>query len=394
MQKTVLFVADGSIKNPILHSQGIPLYEVLAGVGYNPIFLTFEKETELEAIKEEFGNLFVKQAKIKFIQVVLTENKLWPAGIQNIIKGLYKIIVMVIKYDVKIIHARSFTPSLISIIVKALFFGKVSVLFDNRGVLIEEEILKGNWQRNSTKVKILSFIEEKIVEYADRIVVVSSFFKKYLVKKYTLLKLEKKISVIQNATKLSSSDIDSKVNSSDEIICVYSGSAAPWQKTDKVFEMFLAAKEESSKIKFKIITYETKLFKELAEEYSSIVEDVEIVSVPSEKVSNELSKCDFGLLIRDDNLVNNVASPLKFAEYLAAGLPVIVSENVGDTGEIISNYKVGVVLRGDDFRDAINEILELLKDKDLPERCRMVAKKEFDIDKTIEKYLNIYEELL
>jgi hypothetical protein len=49
-------------------------------------------------------------------------------------------------------------------------------------------------------------------------------------------------------------------------------------------------------------------------------------------------------LVRDYSNTNRVASPVKFAEYLAAGLRVIISESLGDFSEFVSKNSCGVVL--------------------------------------------------
>jgi hypothetical protein len=44
--------------------------------------------------------------------------------------------------------------------------------------------------------------------------------------------------------------------------------------------------------------------------------------------------------------VNEVASPVKFGEYLASGLPVVMSAGIGDYSELVRRKKVGVILKG------------------------------------------------
>ena len=57
-----------------------------------------------------------------------------------------------------------------------------------------------------------------------------------------------------------------------------------------------------------------------------------------------LSAADFGLLLRENNIVNNVASPTKFAEYLMAGLPVIISNGIGDFSYFVRFKNVGICI--------------------------------------------------
>ena len=54
-----------------------------------------------------------------------------------------------------------------------------------------------------------------------------------------------------------------------------------------------------------------------------------------------LKICDYGLLIREKSITNKVASPVKFAEYLFAGLKIIISPNVGDYSKFVIENNCG-----------------------------------------------------
>jgi len=76
-----------------------------------------------------------------------------------------------------------------------------------------------------------------------------------------------------------------------------------------------------------------------------------VVSCPRKDVTKYLSAADVAILVRKDTIVNRVASPTKFAEYLLCGLPVLVSHNIGDSSDIIKENGLGVVLGDDWVRD-------------------------------------------
>jgi glycosyltransferase involved in cell wall biosynthesis len=57
-----------------------------------------------------------------------------------------------------------------------------------------------------------------------------------------------------------------------------------------------------------------------------------------------LIACDYGILIREKSVTNQVASPVKFAEYLACGLPVIISNELGDYSEFVKLNECGFIL--------------------------------------------------
>jgi hypothetical protein len=57
-------------------------------------------------------------------------------------------------------------------------------------------------------------------------------------------------------------------------------------------------------------------------------ERILIRSVSMEDVNSYLNAADYGLLLRKTDAINHVASPLKFAEYSLAGLPIIMTNAV------------------------------------------------------------------
>ena len=56
-------------------------------------------------------------------------------------------------------------------------------------------------------------------------------------------------------------------------------------------------------------------------------------------VTSYLKLADYGLLIRENTVTNSVASPVKFAEYLNAGLNVIISPVLKDFTEFVKGIR-------------------------------------------------------
>jgi glycosyltransferase involved in cell wall biosynthesis len=111
------------------------------------------------------------------------------------------------------------------------------------------------------------------------------------------------------------------------------------------------------------------------------------------KVKSELINATFGVSLRKPDMVSRVSAPIKFAEYLSAGLPVILHEGIGDTEQIIKKYNVGVIIKKNDYESAISELQELLNDKDVYRRCLRIADKEFNIKTSFQQYQEIYDKL-
>ena len=62
------------------------------------------------------------------------------------------------------------------------------------------------------------------------------------------------------------------------------------------------------------------------------------------EVGKHLNACDYGILIREQSVTNQVAAPTKFAEYLMCGLKVLISEKMGDYSDFTVAHDCGVVV--------------------------------------------------
>ncbi len=82
---------------------------------------------------------------------------------------------------------------------------------------------------------------------------------------------------------------------------------------------------------------------------------------------------DIGLLPRENKVLNHVSSPTKFGEYLASGVPVVLSPNVMDAAQIVHKKGVGCVNNtwSDVSTNMQNFLLSVLNEREMwYKRCR------------------------
>jgi glycosyltransferase involved in cell wall biosynthesis len=65
-----------------------------------------------------------------------------------------------------------------------------------------------------------------------------------------------------------------------------------------------------------------------------------------------LAASDVGFLLRQDNPVNHVASPVKFGEYLASGLAVVTSPKLGDVSRLVVERNLGLLVSPEDIEES------------------------------------------
>jgi len=78
-----------------------------------------------------------------------------------------------------------------------------------------------------------------------------------------------------------------------------------------------------------------------------------------------ISSFDLAIYISDKRVLNeNFRYPYRMLECLACGLPIVMIGNVGELARTIANYKCGIVLDKEDYKEAAKIISEILKDKE------------------------------
>ena len=243
--------------------------------------------------------------------------------------------------------ARNVLAARIALRLKSIL--KLKVCFDGRGAIAAEwneyQVVPLQEWKNS-----IHTWEKSVVLNADFRIAVSEELVKYWNERYgysenkhvvipctlntsfrpEILKQEE----IENARK------KMKFNA-DDIILVYSGSTAGWQSFDLLQGFLQKIINKNKNIKVLFLSEKDKNVDQLKAEFPDKIFQT---FVKHSEVSGILKSCDIGILIREKSVTNQVASPTKFAEYLSAGLPVIISEGIGDYTSFVKQNDCGWVL--------------------------------------------------
>jgi len=130
---------------------------------------------------------------------------------------------------------------------------------------------------------------------------------------------------------------------------VYLGGLSIWQRIDWVLKHFEKIYNTDPEYQLDIITLNTNEGIKLVEsiiQNEKILENISVFSIKDRsKIPQILAEYRFGYLLRDYNIVNNVSSPIKFAEYLSCGVNVIITDAIPHYAELTRKYKCGLVLK-------------------------------------------------
>jgi hypothetical protein len=121
-----------------------------------------------------------------------------------------------------------------------------------------------------------------------------------------------------------------------------------------------------------------------------------IITASHSEMPRLVQESHFGIAIcKQDNLDSLAAAvPTKIGEFLASGRPVVVSDGIGDLDQMLTSTKTGVVVNQSDTLETISsQIRSLLSDSMTPDRCRALAMQHFDMEKSVDRYLEIYDRM-
>lgn len=128
----------------------------------------------------------------------------------------------------------------------------------------------------------------------------------------------------------------------DRFVITYLGSLAWYQQPEATLRLFREIQSVRLNAYFLAITTAPEPLRQLATQVGIVPDSMTILSVSAREVPSLLVASDLGLLLRDDSETNRVASPVKFGEYLAAGVPVVITPRLGDCSQIVREHQLGI----------------------------------------------------
>lgn len=210
-----------------------------------------------------------------------------------------------------------------------LFFDKKKkLILDAHGVVTEE---MKYFDKKKYLSMYFSFIERFVFRRLSFGIFVTTTMSDYFKKKYPKSNFRSLIyHIIPRDLKefdVNSKEIQNKTN--DRINILYSGGVHSWQNIELMMDTISLNQIEN--LHYTILTNDVKYIKE---EISKRGINPNVISVDSREPSElwkDYLKADYGFVLRDDNIVNNVACPTKLIEYLFYGInPIVLTPNIGD----------------------------------------------------------------
>jgi len=250
---------------------------------------------------------------------------------------------------------------------------KVPHVVEVNAPLVEEEAR----YRDLCLAWLARWAERWILRRADRVVVVSEVLAEHVrrlgVRPERVIVLPNGVDPRLFHTDLDGGDVRLRLGLGPRFVVGFSGTLKPWHGVDHLLRAVARARQDEADIELLLIGDgpERENLTTLAR-HLGLAEHTHFVgSVPHDQVGRHLAACDV-LTAPYGPLEQHYFSPLKVAEYLAAGRPVIASA-IGQLGDNLGPEQGVVLVPPGDEQALARALLELATDRDLRDRLAQAA---------------------
>ena len=312
----------------------------------------------------------------------------------------------VVKYKRIVIHIRKRSPAPFEYL-KKIFKTRVKYLIELESDIISEKeyLLEHPYKKDFYK-DLINRTNKKISQIpvqlnkTDYVLTVTEKLRDLLDERYPHIGIKNKSGVIPTGVNIEAVHFSEDVRETmrrdlkiqDRFVFVYTGNAHyTWQNVYRTIEMFQLIKRTVKPNAFIMLLVREQdhwIVQEFIQQLKISEDDYLLWEVPHIDINKYLNAGDMGVLLRHPHLMNEAASPDKFGEYLAAGLPVIATTMAAYSDEIVQN-NYGVILEDmDDDDEVLDKVVPFLKyDNKRRMKISEWAKEKFSTDAYAETYV-------
>lgn len=385
-----LYITFNGLLDPLGQSQVLPYIYDLASAGYKFYLISLEKKQDAKAIKDLKNNLKaygIKWYRLKYFKLFA------PGMIVNIFQSFLLSFYLVVFKKIRLIHCRAYPPMFSVLPIKKIF--KTKLIFDMRGFWPENLADSGRIKYNSIYYKILKFLERKSILTSDWVVTLTPEAEKIVKNNFSQADL--RTTWMPTCVDEKKFNVNGDNMFANKFVVVYSGSLWSFYDAVAMADFFKVLKAKIKNAHFLILgNNETEKLDKLFDKKGIEKDDYTVLTLNPKDVPKYLASSDLAIAFIYDFPSEKGAFPTKVGEYLASGLPVVVSTQCQYLKDIIVSNKTGIVIDKfdkDSLNDTVSSLMAILDDKETPDRCRAVAERHLSKSVCVNKYLEIYENL-
>lgn len=397
-----LYISYDGLLEPLGQSQIIPYLKRLASLDIEFHILSFEKPRDLarrDAVERLRAEL--DDADIRWVPLRYHKSPSLVATAWDVLYGSVRATWIVLRERIQVLHARSYVAALIGAIVKGVT--RRPLIFDMRGFWPEERVEGGLWPADGRLFRMTKRVERALLRTSDAVVVLTRRAEELLSKPPYSAHLGREIpvAVVPCCTDVRRFTTAGNMANQDSLAntIVYAGSVGTWYLLDEMLDFFAFARHSDPALRLLILNRgEHELITRRIRDKGLSPADVAVRSAEFDDVPRYLQSALAGLYFIKPTFSKLGSSPTKLAEYLAAGLPVIVNAGIGDAGDLVLNDRLGVVVErfsNDEYRLKWAAFRSMVaSDASIRARCREAASQHLSLEYGTVRYREVYEHVL
>ncbi len=393
---SILYISYDGLLEPLGQSQVLAYQEKLSK-DFNIILFSYEKPVDLMNADLLSGiKARLSQTSIKWIFHTYHKSPSLLATFYDLFIGIIHCSYLIWKYDIKIIHARSYPPALIALVLKKLF--GIKFIFDMRGFWADERVDGEIWKKDSRIFKVTKWLERSFILNADHIVSLTHAAVNEMENFPYITPGVLRTTVISTCVNLENFSPKKKTATLDTFTLGYLGTVGTWylfKETVHAFKVFLQINPAG---RILIINKgEHQFIRESLQNQNIPLSSVDILSANHDEIPNLIKRMSATVFFLKPLFSKQAAAPTKLGEFLASGIPCLTNEGVGDMAAILLEGGAGKTLgelSDSSIRAGVNGLITLTQQEDIIARCRKTAELHFSLTDGIVSYSKIYKNLL
>lgn len=395
--KRVLYITRNGLLEPLGQSQIFPYLKGLAS-GVSITLISFEKPVDLvDGPARSRTQQQCQQLGIRWISLRFRANpRPWAPALAIPQLAFIALWQWRLFRKPDLIHARSYLPAAIALLLHRLT--GVPFIFDMRALWPEELITAGHLRCGSWLHRVLLWLERRCLQEASGVVSLTHAAVSYLQTTYPHELASQRIVVIPTCADLQRFQ-PAPPSPTDPLVIGCIGTVlSGWFLIDWLRAFFEAVARADSTTRFELISRDSpREILEALQPAPGWRHRLLIEAARPEQMPAIVQRHTASVMFFTGGLSKLGSSPTRMAEVLGCGRPVVANPGVGDVGQVISQYRVGVLSPGPSAAEmdaCVAELLALLKDPQLTQRCRHTAEELFSLEPGTAAYRQLYADIL
>jgi glycosyltransferase involved in cell wall biosynthesis len=390
----VLYLSYDGLLDPLGQSQILPYLTALRGDVSSMRIISFEKEDYNAAM------LLDTQALLSKLDISWSKRRFTPSHhvaikFLDVLKFFFLFTRLYFAEKPDVVHARGHPMAIFSACFKYIFNFKL--IFDYRGIWADERVAKGGWNLNLSLDRLAYRLAVKLESFAlikaDHLVLLTEAVKKKVLFETAIS--PNAITVIPCACdyNLFTAKPDHDDTIAQPITLGYLGSIGPAYLFDRYLEILKHCLEAGIACKGLVVTNNLSAADNqlLSFDKNDLAQYVDILKAERKDIPALIHKMDVLLSFYTPFKSIIGTSPVKIAEVIACGVPIIANTGIGDTDDILAELQAGISLKNFDKKNIAKavEYISSCRTNDFS-LIRIKSRKYYDLAKANKLYRNIY----